>query len=492
MAKQQEEKKFITKRSENLSEWYVDVVLGCGLADYAPVKGCMVIRPYGWAIWESVKEHLNARIIATGHENAQFPLLIPESFLKKEAEHVEGFAPQVAWVTVGGDEELSEKLAIRPTSEAIICHMYSKWINSYRDLPVLINQWANIVRWEKKTKPFLRTTEFHWQEGHTAHRTHEEAQEEALKMLGVYKAFAEEDLAMAVLAGPKSDSEKFPGADTTYTIEAMMPDGKALQSGTSHDLGQHFAKGFDIKFLDDDNVEKYVWQTSWGISTRIVGGLIMMHGDDAGLRLPPKVAPIQVVIVPIIFEKTKALVLEKAEMLAKALGRVEAFGKRLRVKLDASEQQSPGWKFNQYEMMGVPLRIEVGPKDVENESVKVVERVTGEKGFIPVNFDDLNFNPDEFVNRLEEAQAKLRQASAADLSARTIPVSSREEFEDVVCGNKGFALVNWGGGAAEEIEIKERTSATLRVLLDPVESANMECFWSGRPARRRAVFAQSY
>ncbi len=488
----QEEKKFITKKSENLSQWYLDVVLGCELADYAPVKGCMVFRPYGWAIWESVRELLNRRIIDTGHVNAQFPLLIPESFLKKEAEHVQGFAPEVAWVTHGGGEELGERLAIRPTSEAIICHMYSKWINSYRDLPVLINQWANVMRWEKKTKPFLRTTEFHWQEGHTAHRTHDEALEEVIRMLHVYRDFAQEDLSMAVLAGPKSDTEKFAGADKTYTIEAMMPDGKALQSGTSHDLGQHFAKVFDIKFLDDDQIEKYVWQTSWGVSTRIVGGIIMMHGDDSGLKLPPMVAPVQIAVVPIIFEKSKALVLEKAAALADALSKLTVFGRPVRVKFDASEQQSAGWKFNQYEMMGVPLRVEVGPKDVENGTVKVVERVSGDKALVKVDFGDIAFDAAEFTGRLEAAQRQLFEASSASLAERTHEVSNIEELEEIIANNKGFAAAPWGGTDADELAIKERTGATVRVLLSEIKDDNIKCFYSGAPARHRAVFAASY
>ena len=487
-----EEKKFITRKSENLSQWYLDVVLNCELADYAPVKGCMVIRPYGWAIWEMVRELLNKRIVDTGHVNAQFPLFIPESFLKKEAEHVEGFAPEVAWVTHGGGEELGERLAIRPTSEAIICHMYSKWIGSYRDLPVLINQWVNVVRWEKKTKPFLRTTEFHWQEGHTAHRTHEDALEEVLKMLHVYRDFAQEDLSIAVVAGPKSDTEKFAGADTTYSIEAMMPDGKALQSGTSHDLGQHFAKVFDIKFLDDDQVEKYVWQTSWGVSTRLVGGIIMAHGDDAGLRLPPMVAPIQIVVVPIIFEKSKSEVIEKAGRFAKVLGELKVFGRPVRVKFDGSEQQSAGFKFNQYEMMGVPLRVEIGPKDIEKGNVKIVERVGGAKSFVDVDFSSLTFDGSEFTSRLEAAQARLFEESRTDMERRIFPVSNPAELEEVIANGKGFAIANWGGNAEDELAIKERTTATVRVLLEKVEDANMKCFWSGNPARHRAIFAASY
>ncbi|MEO0093923.1 MAG: proline--tRNA ligase, partial [candidate division WOR-3 bacterium] len=346
--------KEIPSKKDNFSEWYTSVILKAELADYAPVRGCMVIRPYGYSLWENMQNSLDRRFKATGHKNAYFPLFVPESFLKKEAEHVKGFSPQVAWVTRGGDEDLTERLAIRPTSEAIICSMYAKWVKSYRDLPILINQWCNIVRWEKSTRLFLRTTEFLWQEGHTLHRTEAEAEEEALKMLKIYVDFAENDLALPVIYGRKPESEKFPGALRTYTFEALMPDGQAIQAGTSHNLGQHFAKAFEIKYLDADNTEKYAWGTSWGCTTRLIGAIIMTHGDDSGLALPPKVAPIQVVIVPILYGKDDEKVLNKAKELK------EILGENYRVHLDDRIEYTPGWKFNEWELRGVPIRLEIG------------------------------------------------------------------------------------------------------------------------------------
>ncbi|MFH1737306.1 MAG: proline--tRNA ligase, partial [Actinomycetota bacterium] len=351
----------LTRKSEDMSRWYTDVIRMAKLADYAPVRGCMVIMPYGFALWENMRDALDKRIKETGHVNAYFPLLIPESLLKKEAEHVEGFAPEVAWVTKGGGEDLEEPLAIRPTSEAIICQMYSKWIQSWRDLPVLINQWANILRWEKVTRLFLRTTEFLWQEGHTAHETEAEAEDEALKMLEVYREFMETELAMPVIVGEKSESEKFAGAKTTYTLEALMSDGKALQVGTSHNLGQFFAKAFDITFLDRNEKQKHVWQTSWGVSTRLVGGLVMAHGDDTGLLFPPRLAPTQAVIVPIWNDDSMQAVGAAADGLSK---RLRAAG--WRVETDLRNEYRPGWKFSEHELRGVPLRLEIGPKDIEN------------------------------------------------------------------------------------------------------------------------------
>ncbi len=374
MAKPQGDDAFvteITKQSDDFSRWYLDVVRKAELADYSPVKGFMVIRPYGYAIWELIQQQLDQRFKATGHVNAYFPLLIPESLLMKEAEHVEGFAPQVAWVTKGGTEELEERLVIRPTSETIIGVMYQKWIQSWRDLPVLINQWANVVRWEKVTRPFLRTTEFLWQEGHTAHETADEAQDETMKILAIYKEFAENVLAMPVVDGQKSDSEKFAGASRTYSIEALMGDGRALQAGTSHNLGQNFAKAFEIQFQGRDKTLQHAWTTSWGVSTRLIGGVIMTHGDDSGLILPPNVAPWQVVIVPIPRGNWKETVLPKCEEIRDQLA---AAG--IRVKLDADESQTPGWKFSEYEMRGVPLRLEIGPKDIEKSSVFAARRDT--------------------------------------------------------------------------------------------------------------------
>lgn len=364
--------KEITPKSQDFSQWYVDVILKAELADYSPVRGCMVIRPYGYTLWENMQQLLDRRFKATGHKNAYFPLFIPESLLQKEAEHVEGFAPEVAWVTHGGKELLAERLAIRPTSETIICNMYSKWIKSWRDLPVLINQWCNVVRWEKSIKPFLRTAEFLWQEGHTAHKSEEEAEEETLRMLEVYRDFAEADLSLPVIKGRKSDNEKFAGALKTYTIEALMGDGRALQAGTSHNLGQHFSKAYDITYLDKDGQLKHVWQTSWGVTTRLIGAIIMVHGDDRGLKLPPNIAPIQTVIVPI-FGKQTELVLNKARELFSYLK------DEIRVELDDRDEYTPGWKFNNWEMKGVPLRLEIGPKDIQKRQVVLVRRDTGKK-----------------------------------------------------------------------------------------------------------------
>ncbi len=357
---------------DDFSQWYLDVIRKAQLADESPVRGCMVIRPYGYALWENMQRLLDDRIKATGHQNAYFPLFIPESFLKKEAEHVEGFAPEVAWVTRGGGEELAEPLAVRPTSEAIIGYMYARWVQSYRDLPLLYNQWGNVVRWEKRTRPFLRTSEFLWQEGHTAHRTGEEAEAETLKILvEVYQDFIENELAIPVITGQKSDAERFAGAARTYSLEAMMGDGKALQAGTSHNLGQNFAKGFGIQFQDVDGERKYAWTTSWGASTRLVGGVIMVHGDDAGLQMPPRVAPIQVVIVPIWRKEPDR------EAVAAAVSGLEGQLRRAGVRIHTDwREETPGYKFNDWELRGVPLRLEVGPKDVQNHQAVLVRRDT--------------------------------------------------------------------------------------------------------------------
>src|SRR5215203_1715662 len=370
----------ITPRSQDFSRWYLDVVRRAELADYSPVKGCMVIRPYGYAIWELIQQALDREIKRTGHVNAYFPLFIPNSLLTKEAEHVEGFSPQVAYVTHGGGEELEEKLVVRPTSETIIGTMYAKWVHSWRDLPILINQWANVVRWEKVTRLFLRTTEFLWQEGHTAHETAEEAEAETRKMLAVYKDFAETELAMPVMDGQKTESEKFAGAERTYSIEAMVRDGRAIQAGTSHNLGQNFAKVFDIKFQARDKSVQFVYGTSWGVSTRLVGSVIMTHGDDGGLILPPRVAPYQVVIVPIPRGNWKESVLPKAQAI-----RDELVARGIRVYIDDRESQTPGWKFNEWEMRGVPLRLAIGPKDIEKSTVVLARRDTREKSFTPMD-----------------------------------------------------------------------------------------------------------
>ena len=471
----------ITPKSEDFSRWYTDVVRRAELADYSPVKGCMVIRPYGFAVWENAQSLLDARIKATGHQNAYFPLFIPESFLQKEAEHVEGFAPEVAWVTHGGKNELEERLAVRPTSEAIICSMYSKWIRSWRDLPVLINQWGNVVRWEKVTRFFLRTTEFLWQEGHTAHATAEEAQEETLKMLGVYRAFLEEDMAIPVVPGIKTDREKFAGADRTYTVEALMTDGRALQAGTSHNLGQNFARAFDIRFEDANQEMQYAWQTSWGMTTRTIGALIMTHGDDNGLILPPRVAPYHVVIVPIPGKGFEEKVLPAARQLLEML---QTAG--IRAKLDDREEHTPGWKYNEWEMRGVPLRAEVGPRDVAKGQAVLVRRDTREKDFVPT--DHL---PSRVATLLDEVQTSLFDRARGFMRDNTHEVTDYDQFRSIMESNRGFLKVNWSGDEEAEERIQEETSATIRCLLLDDEPTG-PCFLTGQPARHVALFAKAY
>jgi prolyl-tRNA synthetase len=482
MAKEQES--FVTEitpQSEDFSRWYLDVVRKAELADYSPVKGCMVIRPYGYAIWELIQQQLDARFKQTGHVNAYFPLFIPESLIKREAEHVEGFAPQVAWVTQGGADKLEERLAIRPTSEAIIGTMYAKWIKSWRDLPVLINQWANIVRWEKVTRPFLRTTEFLWQEGHTAHETEAEAQHETLQMLGVYKSFAEDVLAMPVLDGQKSASEKFAGAARTYSIEALMGDGRALQAGTSHNLGQNFARAFEIQFQGRDKSLQYAWTTSWGVSTRLIGGLIMTHGDDSGLVLPPRVAPYQVVIVPIQRGNWQETVLPKAMSVQASLATAG-----VRVFLDAREEYTPGWKFSEWEMRGAPLRLEIGPKDIEKNQVVLARRDTREKAAAAI--DGL---AERVVELLEEIQHALLARALAFREDHTSWVENWTEFVQVMEGRPGFVIARWCGQESCEAEIKAETQATIRNL--PFDQlAGGLCVRCDKPAIATARFAKAY
>ncbi len=482
----EETQKFVedlTDLTDDFSRWYIEVILKAQLADYAPVRGCIVFRPYGYALWENMQRLLDARIKETGHENAYFPLLIPESFLSQEAEHVEGFAPQVAWVTQGGDDILEERLAIRPTSEAIIGKMYAKWIDSWRDLPVLINQWANVMRWEKVTRPFLRTTEFLWQEGHTAHRTAEEAQEETLKMLEVYRAFAEEDLAIPVHKGAKTESEKFPGADRTYSIEALMRDGKALQAGTSHNLGRHFAKVYDITFQDQDGERRHVHQTSWGVSTRLIGAIIMCHGDDQGLRLPPRVAPVQAVIVPI-YKKDE----EKAQVLAFA-ERIRAVtaGAGVRVKLDARDNYTPGWKYNEWELKGVPVRIEVGPRDVAKESVVFVRRDTREKAFVPAAEVS-----GRLIELLEEMQKALFERALEFRAENTRAADDLAAMARILEEHRGFVSAHWCGSADCEARIKAETSATIRNLPFDTAEEPGRCVRCNQASPRRVLFAKSY
>jgi prolyl-tRNA synthetase len=441
---------------------------------------------------ENIKKLLNGRIIATGHENAYFPLFIPKSLLDKEAQHVEGFAPEVAWVTHGGGKLLDEPLAIRPTSEVIIGVMWAKWLQSYRDLPFLQNQWANVVRWEKVTRPFLRTMEFLWQEGHTAHRTEAEARAETAKMLEQYRQHACDDLAMHVLSGIKSESERFAGAVETYGIEAMMPDGKALQSGTSHFLGQNFAKAYDIKFLEEDNTEQYVWTTSWGVSHRIMGGMLMTHGDDQGLILPPKVAPLHIVIVPIVRDEDRARVLECCQGLAARLREFSYEGEALVVEVDDREGFRPGYKFAHWELRGVPLRIEIGPRDVAGGSCVIVNRLSGAKQQLAVDYATYAVDGESVITRLAEIQQGLYARSRTEVLGRIYEVDNYEEFKRVIAGGEGFVLAPWDGTIDTEARVKEETSATTRIVLGEAPKNNVKCIFSGGPAKYLAYFAASY
>ena len=474
-----------TSDGEAFSRWYITAIRRSELADYfEAVGGTMVIRPYGFSLWENMQAGLDARFKATGHKNAYFPLFVPESFLRREAKHVEGFAPEVAWVTHAGGEELSERLAIRPTSETIFGHFYSKWIQSWRDLPVLINQWANVVRWEKRTMFFLRTTEFLWQEGHTAHRTRDEAHEETLRMLGVYADFAETDLALPVVRGEKSAAERFAGADATYSIEALMPDGKALQSGTSHFLGQNFARAFDIDFLDQDGERNYVWTTSWGMSTRILGGMLMTHGDDGGLILPPRVAPVQAIVIPIPARnpEDETRVADAVSSMLNALGQAG-----VRAEVDWTDKR-PGWKFNEWELKGVPVRIEVGPRDLQHQQVTLVRRDTRAKASV-----GLQEVPARVKQLLDELQGALFDRARAFRDANTHTADDYETFKRIMQEQRGFIRAFWCGSAECEARIKEQTRATIRVIPEDAEAdGSGPCIACGRDANRRALFAQSY
>jgi len=471
----------ITPRSQDFSKWYLDVVRRAELADYSPVKGCMVIRPYGYAIWELIQQALDARIKATGHVNAYFPLFIPESLLNKEAEHVEGFAPQVAYVTHGGGEELEERLVVRPTSEAIIGTMYAKWVQSWRDLPILINQWANIVRWEKVTRPFLRTTEFLWQEGHTAHETEVEAEDETLKILHLYKETVETEMAVPVVEGMKSESEKFAGALRTYSIEALMGDGRALQAGTSHNLGQNFAKAFDITFQARDKSVQHVWGTSWGMTTRLIGATIMVHGDDSGLVLPPRVAPYQVVVVPIGRDNWRETVLPKAQEIQR-----ELVAAGIRVTLDERDER-PGWKFAEWELRGVPLRLEIGPKDIEKSAVLIARRDTREKQSVPM--DGLSAR---VRGLLDEMQKNLFERALEFREEHTQRVDSYEAFTQAMEGRPGFIIAPWCGSAACETQIKNDTQATIRNMPLNGTAPAAKCIRCDAPATAEAWFAKAY
>ena len=471
----------ITSMAEDFPQWYTDVISKTELVDYSPVKGFMVIRPYGYAIWENIQAAYDKRFKETGHQNMYFPLLIPESLLKKEAEHVEGFAPEVAWVTRGGDKELAEPLVIRPTSETIICSMYAKWLTTYRQLPYLYNQWCSVVRWEKTTRPFLRTSEFLWQEGHTLHETAEEAQAETMQMLNIYREVAEEYMAIPMVVGQKSEKEKFAGAHATYTMEALMHDGQALQSGTSHNLGQHFTTAFDISYLDRNNQQSHPYHTSWGISTRLIGGIIMVHGDDNGLVLPPKIAPIQLVILPV--AQHKEGVLDKAYEIKKSLS-----GK-FKVELDDSDN-SPGWKFNQWEMKGVPIRLEIGPRDIENGQCVLARRDTGEKIFVAL--DNLEV---EVANLLEVIQKNLFEKALAMREEKTSTATTMEEFQANLKANPGFIKAMWCGDRACEDQIKDETGASIRcVPFDDEQEVigDGTCVCCKKPAGKMAFFARAY
>jgi prolyl-tRNA synthetase len=479
-------------RAEDFSEWYNQLVLKAQLADYAPVRGCMIVRPYGWALWENIQGALDRRFKATGHQNVAFPLLIPKSFIEKEKHHVEGFSPELAVVTIGGGEELAEPLIVRPTSETIIGHMWSKWIQSYRDLPVLMNQWNSVVRWELRTKLFLRTLEFYWQEGHTAHATRGEAVEETRQMLDVYTDFAVNEAAIPVIPGRKSDAEKFAGADTTYSLEAMMGDQKALQFCTSHFLGQNFAQAFEVKYLDQTGVLQHCWTTSWGLSTRVIGAIIMVHGDDQGLVMPPKLAPTQVVIVPIFkTDEERASVLKTAKEL-----KAQLLKANLRVTLDEREGFSPGWKFNDWEMRGVPVRVEIGPKDVAKQAAMLARRdKPGREGKVSAPLADLAGTIEKLLVGIHQS---LFDKALAFRRTNTQEAKNYDELKKAV--ETGFAYAHWCGSRECEEKIKVETRATMRCIpLDQTavlghggSSDAGTCVYCGKPAKERAIFGRAY
>ncbi|MBP3448099.1 MAG: proline--tRNA ligase [Clostridia bacterium] len=467
----------ITSMDVDFAKWYTDIVKKADLIDYSSVRGCMIIRPYGYAIWENIQKVLNQKFKETGHENVYMPMFIPESLLNKEKDHVEGFAPEVAWVTHGGNEKLTERLCVRPTSETLFCDHYANIIESYRDLPKLYNQWCSVVRWEKTTRPFLRSCEFLWQEGHTAHATAEEAQEETIRMLNVYADFCEKYLAIPVVKGQKTDKEKFAGAVATYTIESLMHDGKALQSGTSHNFGDGFAKAFGIEFTGKDNKLANVHQTSWGVSTRLIGAIIMVHGDDSGLVLPPNIAPIQVALIPIAQHKDG--VLEKCREVKEMLS-------DFTVKIDDSDK-SPGWKFAEYEMKGVPLRIELGPKDIENNQAVLVRRDTREKKV--VSLDNIANEVKEMLTTIQDA---LFQKAMAHREETTSVARDFDELKDIVQNKPGFIKAMWCGDEACEIKIKEETTVTSRCIPFEQEEISDKCVCCGKPAKKMLYWGKAY
>jgi prolyl-tRNA synthetase len=480
-----DEKQFVTEitpQGEDFSRWYIDVIKKADLMDYSPVRGCIVFKPDGYEIWEHIQHELDRRFKETGHRNAYFPIFIPESFFQKEKEHVEGFNPELPWVTEAAGEKLEERLAVRPTSETMFGHMYQKWIQSYRDLPVLINQWANVVRWEKRTLPFLRTSEFLWQEGHTAHENEEQAREETMKMLEIYRDFVENYLAIPVITGQKTPSEKFAGAVDTFSIEAMMKDGRAVQAGTSHYLGTNFATAFDIKYLNRDNEQEFVHTTSWGVSTRLIGSLIMVHGDDRGLVLPPKVAPKQVMIIPIGPPKTRDAVVGRSDEL---FAELKAAG--IRVGIDDRADVRPGWKFNEYEMRGVPVRLEIGPRDMENGVCVLVSRISGEKKVV------------EQSNLVAEVQAMLEQVhqemfekAKAFRQEHFYSVNTLDEMKESMEEKRGFTLAGWCGSEACEDQVKEETGATSRNIPFEPATTHEHCLVCGEKASHTVLFARAY
>ncbi|MHB8088076.1 MAG: proline--tRNA ligase [Anaerolineaceae bacterium] len=472
----------LTPRSENFSEWYNQLIQRAELADNAPVRGCMVVRPHGWALWENIQSALDKRFKDTGHVNAAFPLLIPMSFLQKEKEHVKGFSPELAVVTHGGGQELEEPLVVRPTSETIIGYMYSKWIKSYRDLPVLINQWGNVVRWEMRTRPFLRTLEFYWQEGHTAHATEKEADEETMRMLEVYTRFAVDEAAVPVIPGRKSDTERFAGAVRTYSIEAMMGDTKALQSGTSHLLGQNFAKAFEIQYLDENNTQQFCWTTSWGLSTRFIGAIIMTHGDDQGLVLPPKLAPIQIVIVPIYKnDEERSKVMPFIENLKGVLS-------DFRIKVDDRTEVTPGFKYNDWEMRGVPVRLEVGPRDVEKNSVMSARRdIPGRDGKKILSLEGLS---GEISNLLKEIHTSMYEKAKAFRDSHIFDPKDYEELKTTI--EKGWAFSWWCGDGSCEAKVKEDTKATTRCIPLDQPGGKGKCIVCGKEAHEKVYFSKAY
>jgi len=472
----------ITRKEENFSQWYIDLVLKAKLADYAPVKGCMVIRPNGYLLWENIQKNLDRMFKETGHVNAYFPLLIPESFIQKESEHMEGFSPECAVVTYGGGKKLKEPLVIRPTSETMIWSMYARWITSYRDLPLLLNQWCNIVRWELRPRLFLRTSEFLWQEGHTAHETYEEAEEEALKILGIYRKFVEEYMAIPVYEGQKSESERFAGALKTYTIEALMQDGKVLQAGTSHNLGQNFARAFNVKFATREGGEDYVWATSWGVSTRLIGALIMTHGDNKGIIVPPKLASLIAVIVPIYYSSE-----ERSRVLSYIQSLYSNLREHFNIKIDDREEYRPSYKFNEWELQGIPLRIEVGPKDVEKKEVILVRRDTGKKVSLPFNEVSLRI-----PTLLDEIQENLFERAEKFKEENTFKIDTFEDFQEVINDRGGFIDAHWCGSPECEAKIKSLTKATIRCIPFHNEKEEGKCILCGGKSSQRVLFARAY